>query len=225
MNNVEHVVFSSSDKAVNVSNVLGGTKLLAEKLITAAQTSSSTNFCSVRFGNVIRSSGSVVPVFEKRLENDQPLIVNDSEMTRFFMKSTEAVELILEAPTKSIGGDIFVLKMLCGRIRDLAEAMLELKYGPKSAALKKHEMIQYGRSSFGEKLHEELLTREEANRAVEWEEMFQILPPNYDLKTSNAPILSSENTKRDFIYSSQFVTKMTKAEIIELLTAKQPDLS
>jgi len=168
---VEKVVFTSSDKAVNPANAMGASKLMAEKLITAAhyhRGAHRTIFCAVRFGNVLGSSGSVVPTFMRRLEQSLPLVITEPEMTRFFISAGEAVQLILQATTIAQGGEIFCRLMPVIRLVDLASVLAEA-LGVKA----RYEVI--GRRA-GEKMHEELYTQEEARRTYIVSDLFIITP-------------------------------------------------
>lgn len=168
-NNVEKVLFTSSDKAANPSNTMGATKLLAEKLMIAANAYSahSTIFACCRFGNVIRSSGSVVPLFEMQMKEGKSITITDPEMTRFLISSEEAVELVLQSCFLAQGGEVFISKMQAMRIGDLADAMMN-KYGAVSQQI-------IGKKA-GEKMYEELMTEEEMSRAYEKENMYVIAP-------------------------------------------------
>jgi|UniRef100_A0A7C3V3S5 FlaA1/EpsC-like NDP-sugar epimerase len=175
---VGRVLFTSSDKAVNPANVMGATKLLGERLMTAANnaaTKSGQRFASVRFGNVIGSRGSVIPIFAEQIRRGGPVTVTDLDMTRFFMTNKDAVKLVLEACLMACGGEVFVTKMPVMRIVDLAQALIALlapAYGYDP-----HEIpIRFVGARSGEKLYEELLTIEEMGRALETEHMFAILP-------------------------------------------------
>jgi FlaA1/EpsC-like NDP-sugar epimerase len=175
---VGRVLFTSSDKAVHPTNVMGTTKLIGERLITAANLTtlhSNQRFASVRFGNIIASRGSVIPIFAEQIRRGGPVTVTDPNMTRFFMTNEEAVRLVLEACAMTCGGEVFVTKMPVMRILDLAKAMIALLapvYG-----LEPHEVrTRFIGVRSGEKLYEELLTVEEMGRVLETERMFAILP-------------------------------------------------
>jgi UDP-N-acetylglucosamine 4,6-dehydratase len=157
--NVDRVVFTSSDKAVNPSSTMGATKLLGERLFISANHivgSHQTRFSCVRFGNVLNSNGSVLHIFRRQLENDAPLTITSTHMTRFFLSMSQAVDLCLNTANRMIGGEIFVLNMGCCSILSLARAAC----GKKSP-----NYIEIGLKP-GEKLHEELVTEIEAPRTV-----------------------------------------------------------
>jgi FlaA1/EpsC-like NDP-sugar epimerase len=125
---VGKLITISTDKAVNPVNVMGATKLLAERLTVSAnfyKGERKTAFSCVRFGNVLDTRGSVIPLFRKQIQNGGPLTVTDLNMTRFMMSIPKAVELVLKASEMAEGGEIFILKMLALRIGDLAEAMIQ----------------------------------------------------------------------------------------------------
>ena len=175
---VEKVIFTSSDKAVNPTNVMGTTKLIGERLVTAANIASLRShqrFSSVRFGNVMGSRGSVIPIFAEQIRQGGPITVTDANMTRFFMTNEEAVKLVLEAGVMSCGGEVFVTKMPVMRIVDLAQAMVTL-LAPAFAIDPQKIPLRFIGGRPGEKLYEELLTAEEMSRALETERLFLILP-------------------------------------------------
>ena len=122
----------SSDKAVNPTNVLGTTKLMGERLVTAAnlnQENGGTIFSSVRFGNVLGSNGSVVPVFRDQITGGGPITLTDRNMTRFIMSVDETVKLVQKSLEIAKGGEVFVTKMPAIKIKDLAEVMVS-QLGP-----------------------------------------------------------------------------------------------
>jgi FlaA1/EpsC-like NDP-sugar epimerase len=174
---VERVIFTSSDKAVHPTNVMGTTKLIGERLITAAGLNALPvrRFSSVRFGNIIGSRGSVLPVFEEQIRRGGPVTITDSNMTRFFMTKEEAVSLVLEACVLACGGEVFVTKMPVMRITDLAQAMIALM-APAYGFSPQEIPLQFVGARSGEKLYEELLTVEEMDQTLETERMFVILP-------------------------------------------------
>ncbi|MDQ1520786.1 MAG: UDP-N-acetylglucosamine 4,6-dehydratase/5-epimerase, partial [Actinomycetota bacterium] len=155
---VQQVVALSTDKAVNPVNLYGATKLCAEKIFVqgnAYAAQSATRIACVRYGNVIGSRGSVVPVFRQQLERDGRLTITDERMTRFWITLPQAVELVLFALSEMEGGEIFVPKIPSMRVVDLAEAM-----GPGLPC-------DITGIRPGEKLHELLLTSDESRHAVD----------------------------------------------------------
>ncbi|RJR46504.1 MAG: polysaccharide biosynthesis protein [Deltaproteobacteria bacterium] len=178
INHVSRVIFASSDKAVNPTNVMGTSKLMGERIFTAANifhNNGSQIFSSVRFGNVLGSRGSVVPIFAKQILSGATVTVTDARMTRFVMTVQEAANLLLEAPFIACGGEVLVTKMLAMRIIDLAHAMIELltaRTGMDPGSIP----IKFVGAMPGEKLYEELMTEEEVGRTKELPTMFAILP-------------------------------------------------
>ena len=176
--NVERVIFTSSDKAVNPTNVMGTSKLMGERLITAANSlkmNRRTIFSSTRFGNVLGSRGSVIPIFARQIENGGPVTLTDRRMTRFIMTLEDSCRLVLLAAEKAKGGEVFVTKMPVIQIADLAQVMVDElaeQYGFNPSAM---PITEIG-SKPGEKLYEELMSDQETRRTVELEEMFAVMP-------------------------------------------------
>lgn len=177
-NRVGRVVFMSSDKAVNPTSVMGTSKLMGERIMTAANSNSREQhaiFVSTRFGNILGSSGSVVPIFAKQIRSGGPITLTDNRMTRFVMSVDEAVRLVADSAVLAKGGEVFVTKMPVVMIRDLARVMIdELAeyYGhePDSISIETIGMKP------GEKLYEELMSAEETRRAAELDEYFVVMP-------------------------------------------------
>lgn len=213
---IEKMITISTDKTVNPINVMGATKLLAERLTTSAnyyKGNRETIFSCIRFGNVLNSRGSIVPLLKEQIRNGGPVTITDLEMTRFVMKMEEAIELVLKATKLAKGGEIFILKMPALRIKDLVSVMIEQlasKYGhdPKKIKLKITGIRP------GEKIHEELITEEESKWMEETEEMFKILSPIESQTNSIIKKLKLVQTKR---YTSRDTYLLTKKEINVLL--------
>lgn len=177
-NKIKRVIFTSSDKAVNPTSVMGTSKLMGERLITAANLVNSSQhqiFSSVRFGNVIGSRGSVFPIFRDQIRKGGPVTVTDPGMTRFVMTISQAAQMVLEGAMLAKGGEVIVTKMPVFRISDLAEIMIELLAPRYGYDPEKIRMEIIGPRP-GEKLYEELITEEEAARSVELRDMFVVLP-------------------------------------------------
>ncbi|MEO5985680.1 MAG: SDR family NAD(P)-dependent oxidoreductase [Candidatus Limnocylindria bacterium] len=173
---VERVLTVSTDKAVDPTNVMGATKLLAERLMSSAELykgPASTRFASVRFGNVIGSRGSIVPLVLGQVARGGPVTVTDPEMTRYVMPLRTAVGLCLTAIERMEGGEVFILKMPRIRVGDLVEVLIEayagrFGYRPDEIAVERIGVRA------GEKLHEALMTADESDRAFELGEMWVV---------------------------------------------------
>jgi FlaA1/EpsC-like NDP-sugar epimerase len=184
-NGVKRVVDVSSDKAVESVNLYGMTKAVGEKLIIQAnELSDHTRFVCIRGGNVMGSSGSVIPYFIERLRDGNPLTITDRRMTRFFLTLDDAVGLLFKASQNSIGGETFVMNMPACYITDLAEVLMD--------QLGRVEVVETGIRP-GEKLDEILISRHEAGNTYEYDQnYFVILPP----QSSGALLDKYQNLKR-----------------------------
>jgi FlaA1/EpsC-like NDP-sugar epimerase len=171
----ERFILISTDKAVRPTNVMGATKRMAELVVQDLQTrSTSTNFSMVRFGNVLGSSGSVLPLFEQQIRRGGPVTVTDSEVTRFFMTIPEAARLVLLAGAYATGGDVFVLDM--GepmKILDIARRMIEMSGRSVREKGKGDIEIKITGLRPGEKLFEELLIDDKSLRATPHEKILR----------------------------------------------------
>ncbi len=210
--NIQKMILISTDKAVNPIGVMGATKLLCEKLISAeASRKSNTIFASVRFGNVFHTRGSILPRIEKQISNGGPITLTNPEMKRFFMTKDDAVNLIISAATLAKGGETFVLKMPLIRLEDLFEAMKETlssKYGYERSQIK----TKIIGTRPGEKLIEYLLTRFEIENVLETKDFFIIPPLNLSIKTY-------PNTKKPKNPQSYFkeMKTLSKTDILKIL--------
>lgn len=174
---VETFVLVSSDKAVNPSSVMGATKRMAEMIVQSLDTRSETRFASVRFGNVLASRGSVIPLWKQQIAQGGPVTVTHADATRYFMLIPESVQLILQAGALASGGEIYVLDMgKPVRIIDLAYDLIRFS-GLRPNQDVKVEVVGLRP---GEKLHEELLTAEEGLTKTTYEKIFVGQPAKID---------------------------------------------
>jgi len=225
--NVEKFVTISTDKAVNPVNVMGATKLLAERLTISTnyfKGDRRTVFSCVRFGNVLGTSGSVVQVFTRQIRDGGPVTITDPDMTRFVLSTRRAVELVLKAARMAQGGEVFIFKMPAVRIGDLAEVMIEKLapvYGHKPSEIR----AKVGGIRPGEKFHEELMTEEESVWAKETKDMYVVQPPielpSFRLRRPgellHVPLTEAYASKRRKRLVSRDAQMLTKKEIIVLL--------
>lgn len=216
--NVKKVLFTSSDKAIAPTNNYGATKLTAERLISAAEYQKGpkhTVFSSVRFGNVMGSRGSVIPLFKKQILEYKKVTVTDKNMLRYMMTPSQAIELMLEANEMAMGGEVFVLKMPIIRLKDLVEVMIEEVTREYSI----HNTITIEEIGLrpGEKMYEELMTGDELRVALEDENMYIIKAPyaNHDGYINAHPIKNvpavldelviNKETLRDWVIKQKLI--------------------
>ena len=174
VNNVRKVICLSTDKAAYPINAMGISKALMEKVAVAASRNlTETTVCLTRYGNVMASRGSVIPLFLKQIQSGETLTITDPNMTRFMMSLDEAVELVLFAFENGNSGDLFVNKAPAGTIGDLAQALKEL--------CNANTKIKIIGTRHGEKLYETLCTREEMVKAEDMGKFFRIPADNRDL--------------------------------------------
>ena len=205
---VKKVVALSTDKAVNPINLYGGTKLVSDKLFCAANAYSgddSTRFAAVRYGNVAGSRGSVIPFFQKKIDDgEKSLPITDYRMTRFWISLDEGVKLVIKALEEARGGETFISKIPSFKITDLAQAML-----PGC------EMPEVGIRE-GEKLHEIMVTREDSMHTYEYDKHF-IIYPNYNWWSDSKLIPGGKLVEPEFEYSSGTNTEWLSVEDIQRL--------
>ena len=216
---VEKVIFTSSDKAVNPTNVMGATKLLAERLMTSAnyyKGARETVFSSVRFGNVLGSRGSIIPLFKKQIEKGGPVTITNKEMTRFIMPIQEAINLLFKATELAQGGEIFIFKMEAIKITDLADVMIE-ELAPNYGYSSKDIKTKIIGTKPGEKLYEELMTEDEAGRAFESEDMFILLPELKELSCIDKSCYPSTSQAEIKAYTSKDVETLDMEGIKNIL--------
>ena len=210
---VKNVVVLSTDKAAYPINAMGMSKALMEKVTIARSrvaAEKGTVFCVTRYGNVMASRGSVIPLFVEQICAARPLTVTDPQMTRFMMSLDDAVDLVLYAFQHGKPGDLFVQKAPAATIGTLAEAMLSV-FGAGN-------QVQVIGTRHGEKLYETLLTREERARAVDLEGYFRVAADNRDL---NYAKYFSEGESRVSVmedYNSHNTRRLDSAEMAGLLT-------
>jgi UDP-N-acetylglucosamine 4,6-dehydratase len=201
-NNVQRVVVLSTDKAVYPINAMGLSKALMEKFMVAKarmQNEGETIFCATRYGNVMASRGSVIPLFITQLKENKPLTITDPNMTRFLMSLEDSVDLVLHAYEHGAQGDIFIQKAPACTVADLVQALKEL--------FNRDNPIQIVGTRHGEKLYESLVSREELARAEDMGRYYRIPADNRDLnynmyvsdgeeKISHLDDYTSHNTER-----------------------------
>ncbi len=217
-NRVKKFIFISTDKAANPIGTLGASKLLGEKITTAAnyyKGDAPTIFSSVRFGNVTMSNGSVIPTFIKQMKAGGPITVTSAKMTRFLMPMEEAIHLIFKATKEMYGSEVFVLKMKSVNIYDLANVLAE-EFKLITGAKSKTKIQKIGRR-VGEKTHEHLIVNEESNKVVDLPEMLIIIPVSdqlyWDLPN---PFLTKTKKVNSDHYCSDY-RPMSKKQIIEFI--------
>jgi FlaA1/EpsC-like NDP-sugar epimerase len=214
------VLFTSSDKAVNPTNVMGTSKLMCERLVTAANAQRQPGdpiFASTRFGNVLGSRGSVVPLFAKQIAAGGPVTLTDPAMSRFIMTLQEAASLVMESVHEARGGEVFVMKMPAVRIEDLAHALIR-RLAPRGGRDPGAIALRTIGVKAGEKMYEELLSDEEIRRTVETRHFFVVLPAFkgvYERIEYDYPDVVAGSVSQ--AYNSSVVPAMTREQLDRFL--------
>jgi len=204
---VKKFIFISTDKTNYPTSAMAATKLLCEKLVLNTRLfNSNTKFSCVRFGNVLKSDGSVIPLFIEQLKRGY-ITLTDERMSRFFMSIKDSVNLVLKSAMEAEGGEIFVLKMKSLMIKDLAECIVDV-FSPVFGINPESIKIKYIGIRPGEKLHERLMIDEEIMYAQELNDRFVI-------KHNGMPNINNNIDKS--LYVSEYNNKMSKEEIKHLL--------
>ncbi len=215
-NQISKVIVLSTDKAVYPINAMGMSKALMEKVMVAysrQQPDNGTVLCGTRYGNVMASRGSVIPLFIEQIKAGKPITITDPGMTRYLMSLEEAVELVVYAYQNGVQGDIFVQKSPASTIQDLAQALIELFHA--------NTEIRIIGTRHGEKKHETLVNREEMAKAVDLPGYFRIPADtrdlNYDKYFSNGEAKVTEIEE----YTSENTYRLSIPEIKEKLLSLQ----
>ncbi len=208
-NNVKKVIFLSTDKAVYPINAMGISKAMMEKLMVAKTRTMGddqhTVLCGTRYGNVMGSRGSVIPLFVKQIKEGKPITVTDPNMTRFLMSLNDAIDLVVYAFNHARQGDIFVQKAPACTIHDLAMAIREI--------FESHNEVKIIGTRHGEKLYETLLTREELSKAEDLGDYYRIVPDDRDLNYNKYFTEGAEQVSLMEDYNSHNTYRLTIDEI------------
>ncbi|MDL0119325.1 SDR family NAD(P)-dependent oxidoreductase [Halobacterium salinarum] len=223
---VDRFIFTSSDKAVHPANTMGTTKLLGEKLVTAANKyrgSPDIRFASVRFGNVINSSQSVIPVFKEQIAKGGPVTLTDPRMTRFFLTYDDVTSLVVDAIEHTNGGEVFVSKMDALRIEDLAAAMIDVFAPAYRHEPDDIEITETG-ARVGETFDEEILTEREVSRTIENNSLYAVTP---EQSGANGYLthdgIEGFEPVNGVVRSSEQAEKLTHEDIVSLLETEFPE--
>lgn len=211
-NRIKRCVVLSTDKAVYPINAMGMSKAMMEKVMIAKsriQSSSDTVFCATRYGNVMASRGSVIPLFMGQMLAGKPVTITDPNMTRFLMTLDESVNLVLYAFKHAMQGDIFVQKSPASTVGDLAQAMHEL--------LRSDSELKTIGTRHGEKLYESLLSREEMARSIDLDKYYRIPADSRDLNYDKYVIEGETSIPKFEDYTSHNTTRLTVEEIKKML--------
>ncbi len=211
-NGVKRVVVLSTDKAVYPINAMGISKAMAEKLMVAKarmQVDTETVLCATRYGNVMASRGSVIPLFVSQIKEGKPLTVTDPNMTRFLMSLEDSVDLVMYAFEHSKQGDIFVQKAPASTVADLAQAVKEL--------FSNEAPVRIIGTRHGEKLYESLISREEMVKAEDMGGYYRIPADNRDLNYAQYFSEGEEKTSSQEDYTSHNTERLNVEQVKKLL--------
>ncbi|WP_272953461.1 polysaccharide biosynthesis protein [Aeromonas veronii] len=213
-NNVKRVVLLSTDKAVYPINAMGISKAMAEKVLVAKSRQIRDGgpvLCATRYGNVMASRGSVIPLFIEKLKSGTPMTITDPSMTRFLMSLEDSVDLVLHAFEHGRQGDIFVQKAPASTIEDLAKAI--------ALIFNKEASTKIIGTRHGEKLFESLVSREEMAKAEDMDKYYRIPADNRDLNYDKFIIEGQPSKNEIDDYTSHNTQRLTVPEIVDLLNS------
>ena len=213
-NDVEIAVGISTDKSVAPLNTYGATKLLMEKIFTTANNflnpeKHKTKFIALRYGNVLGSSGSVVPKFVRQIKNGEKITITDTNMTRFSITMNEAINFIIKSTSMGSGSEIFVPKLRAYKITDIIEAITEMigDTGMEKIPIRA-----------GEKIHETLIDQDEIRNTYEFETNYLIANPSFDNETIKRRYPDWKKVTENKSYSSNFAEKISKEELKKIIS-------
>lgn len=222
-NKAKKMIHISTDKAVSPTTVMGATKMLGERLIISREIAKglkSTILSCVRFGNVLNSRGSIIPLLKEQIKTSSYVTLTSEKMKRFFLSITQAVKLVLKAAIDAQGGEIYVLKMPTMLIKDLIEIIIE-EYAPKIGKDPQSIKIKIEGPRLGEKLDEELISQIEFSSCYEIDDMYCVYPTidiGQYVDTNKIEKKGNKvNIDKNFNYSTENSIPMTKEEIKKLL--------
>ena len=220
---VKKLIHISTDKAVSPTTVMGATKMLGERLCSSRELTKgtkSTIISCVRFGNVLGSRGSIIPLIKQQIKNDDLATITDEKMKRFFLSISQAVELVLKAAYLAQGGEIFVLKMPTVLIKDLIEVIIE-DYSPIIGKKPDSIKLKFVGTRPGEKFEEELISPDEYLYLLETKEMYVIYPLMFFNYNKSHLILikngAKEITEKNFCYNTKNNPIINKNQIRTLM--------
>jgi len=212
-NNVSRMVVLSTDKAVYPINAMGMSKALAEKITVARSRLLSSEYCPIlcatRYGNVMASRGSVIPLFVSQIKSGQSITITDPAMTRFLMSLDESVDLVIHAFSNASQGDIFVQKAPAATVQDLALALKEI--------FNSSVPIRVIGTRHGEKLYESLISREEMAHAIDMNRYYRIPADVRDLNYAKYFSQGEDSISRSNDYTSHNTERLSVSQIVELL--------